>query len=80
MHYNPSSQEWDLVKEIPYMIDGNRMELSLNRKDIGLSGDNFVFDFKWADNPADLNDIISLCTNGDTAPNRRFNYRFIWSK
>ena len=29
---------------------------------------------------ADLEDVISLALNGDTAPNRRFNYRCIWTK
>ena len=29
-------------------------------------------------NPANLSDPISLCTSGDSTPNRRFNYRFIW--
>ncbi|MGL6196643.1 MAG: hypothetical protein ACRC2T_17665 [Thermoguttaceae bacterium] len=39
------------------------------------------FDFKWSDNPTcdvsgAITDPISFCTSGDTAPNRRFNYRF----
>jgi hypothetical protein len=39
-----------------------------------------AFDMKWADNPAALRDAISLCTHGDTAPNRRFNFRVVWRK
>jgi hypothetical protein len=38
------------------------------------------FDYHWADNPADLESPISLSMNGDSAPNRRFNYRAIWKK
>ena len=45
-----------------------------------MTADSLSFDFKWADNPSGLTDIISLCTTGDTAPNRRFAYRFIWKK
>ena len=47
---------------------------------IGLAGDAMSFDFHWCDNPADLKDPISLCTSGDSAPNRRFNYRCVWEK
>jgi len=44
-----------------------------------LEKDAFTFDFKWSDNAGELTDPIAFCLNGDTAPNRRFNYRFIWS-
>ena len=60
-------------------VKGAELALAIPRDALGLTGDAFTFDFKWADNPADLVDPISLCTAGDTAPNRRFNYRFIWS-
>jgi hypothetical protein len=69
---------WKEVTRADYRYAGNRMEVSLPRKTLGLTASAFTFDFKWSDHPADLNDIISLCINGDTAPNRRFNYRFIW--
>lgn len=79
MHYNNRKKTWKKVAEIPYRYAQNQMELSLPRKMLKLDQqDHFVFDFKWSDNPNDLDDIISLCTHGDTAPNRRFNYRCIW--
>jgi hypothetical protein len=56
------------------------VEIAIPRSMRQLKGNALTFDFKWADNPADLNSVISLCTDGDTAPNRRFNYRFIWKK
>ena len=71
---------WVEVARLNYRYAGNRMELAVPRKLLGLKGDAFTFDFKWADNPTDLKDPISLCTSGDTAPNRRFNYRCIWKK
>lgn len=58
----------------------NSLVLTLSRKALGLEGKSIVFDFKWADNPADLSSPIGLATGGDTAPNRRFNYRFVWNK
>ena len=57
---------------------GNALELAMPRKLLGLKGDAFTFDFHWCDNLTDLKDPISLCTSGDSAPNRRFNYRLIW--
>jgi hypothetical protein len=68
------------VAQADYRHAGNRLEIAVPREILGLTAGSFVFDFKWSDHPADLNDIISLCVNGDTAPNRRFNYRFAWEQ
>ena len=54
--------------------------LTIPRKALGLTSKAFTFDFKWADNPTDPFDIISISTTGDTAPNRRFRYRFHWAR
>jgi hypothetical protein len=72
--------EWIKVDEIPYSVTGNEIELAIPSAILGIGGNKAGFDFKWADNPGELIDPISLCTHGDTAPNRRFNYRFIWKK
>ncbi len=34
------------------------------------------FDFHWADNPQHLRDISAFFLDGDSAPDRRFNYRY----
>ncbi len=78
--YNGLTKTWENVSDISYSVRGNKMEIAIPRNLLNLKGDSFTFDFKWADNPADLSDPISLCINGDTAPIRRFNYRCIWSK
>lgn len=75
-----NSGSWNEYALIDYQYKGNKMELSVSRNLLGLNADRFTIDFKWADNPNGLEDPISLCTGGDTAPNRRFNYRFIWKK
>lgn len=80
MRYNTGKQQWEEVCKLTYRMEGNKMELKLSREELGLNKSEFSFDFKWSDNPADLTDIISLCVNGDTAPNRRFNYRCIWKE
>jgi hypothetical protein len=71
---------WIEVARLKYRYSGNALEMAVPRKLLGLKGDAFTFDFHWCDNPTDLKDPISLCTSGDSAPNRRFNYRCIWKK
>lgn len=71
---------WKEVSELPYRYNGNALELCVPRSILGLKGDRLSFDYHWADNPADLESPISLSMNGDSAPNRRFNYRAIWKK
>ena len=80
MHYDSEKKEWAEVADVAMRYVGNLLELTVPRELLNLAGEKFTFDFKWADNPAELADPISLCLNGDTAPNRRFNYRVIWSK
>ena len=75
---NAPGGPWIEVANLDYRAAANRLELAVPRQLLNLPNDAFTIDFKWADNPTDLNDPISLCTSGDTAPNRRFNYRFIW--
>ena len=70
---------WVKVGQVSCRYAGNQLELSVPRRLLGLRGNALEFDFHWADNPTDLSDPISLCVSGDSAPNRRFNYRCIWS-
>ena len=69
---------WVEVADLKFRYAGNELEVSVPRKILGLTATSFTFDFKWSDNAARLKDPVSLCTDGDTAPNRRFNYRCIW--
>ena len=80
MRYDAKKTSWVQVAKLDYRYKGKILELAVPRKLLGLSGDSLAFDFHWCDNPADLVDPISLCVNGDSAPNRRFNYRCIWRK
>ncbi|MBN8786171.1 MAG: hypothetical protein J0I84_03720 [Terrimonas sp.] len=75
-----NGESWETVSDIPYRYEGTVLELAVPRKLLKAEGNAISFDFHWADNPADLKDPISLCINGDSAPNRRFNYRFKWMK
>ena len=78
--YDAAKGKWINKARIPYRYAGNKLELAIPRQRLGLTADAFTFDFHWVDNPKDLKTPISLCTNGDSAPNRRFNYRCIWKK
>ncbi|HOV73407.1 MAG TPA: hypothetical protein PK967_05485 [Candidatus Hydrogenedentes bacterium] len=80
MRYDAKSPDkpWAEVARLEYRYAGKAIEIAIPRHLLGLKGRAFAFDFHWCDNPADLKDPISLCVNGDSAPNRRFNYRCIW--
>lgn len=79
MKYEQVSGTWNKIKNLTYRVGDKMLELSIDRNILGLTGNTMIFDFKWADNLIDLENPISFI-NGDAAPNRRFNYRFIWNK
>ena len=80
MRFDRTACDWVEVGGIEMRYSENELELAVPRELLNLTGDHLTFDFKWTDNPAELKDPISLCLDGDTAPNRRFNYRAIWNK
>ena len=78
--WDSDRKDWQQIIPVSVQEKGNKMELALSRKALGQTGKRIGIDFKWTDNPSALDNIITLCTTGDTAPNRRFAYRFIWQK
>ena len=80
MEYDNKAQQWKETALLEIRYSGNKMELAIEREIVGLTDNSIVLNFKWSDNPGELKDPISFCLNGDTAPNRRFNYRFKWTK
>ncbi len=80
MRYDSKAKSWVQAGKLDYRYKGKALEVAIPRKLLGLEDKAFTFDFHWCDNPKDLTDPISLCVNGDSAPNRRFNYRFIWQR
>lgn len=72
---------WTAVDEVAFRVEGNRMHIAVPRDLLGHAGAEKDFDFKWADNTSDNNpDILSFISDGDVAPNGRFNYRYKGSK
>ena len=68
---------WKPVAKVSYKVKGNKMEIAIPRAHLGKAGKSKVaLDFHWADNIQKPNDIIEFSINGDSAPSRRFNYRY----
>ncbi|MBN2842942.1 MAG: hypothetical protein JXM68_07620, partial [Sedimentisphaerales bacterium] len=71
-----NSWNWHKTSDLSYRINGNKMEIMLPRKAISQTSDNISFDFHWSDNIQKENDIMEFSLSGDSAPNRRLNYRY----
>ena len=69
-----------IVQGVDVAVGEKCVEMAFPRKLLGKTGKRFSLSFKWADNPTNPDDIISVSTSGDTAPNRRFAYRFVWKR
>jgi hypothetical protein len=71
------SGRWQTVGKAAYRVNGNGMELAIGRELVGQAGESTPqFDFHWADNIQSFGGVEELGLNGDSAPNRRWNYRF----
>lgn len=75
--YDLDAREWKVVQdEVPYTLQGKQMMLRLKRADVALL-EEADFDFKWIDNIAKTTtDILDFLSNGECAPDFRFNYRY----
>ena len=67
---------WQDSAVVEYRYRGSQMEIAIPRATLGLAEEPFAFDFHWADHVQNLDNIIEFALHGDSAPNRRFNYRF----
>lgn len=79
MAWDAEASEWKTVGTAPFRTEGRYLIVEIPMSMLGIeAGAKGNFYFKWADNPASLTDAISLCIDGDTAPNRRFCYDYRW--
>jgi hypothetical protein len=67
---------WHKTAVIDFRYEGNQMEIAVPRSLLGVTEGSATFDFHWADNIQTLDNVIEFALHGDSAPNRRFNYRF----
>lgn len=72
--WNGSS--WVQQATIPIAFSGNEMELSVPLNYFTVSDGQYAFNFHWADNPKNLNDISAFFLDGESAPDRRFDYHY----
>ena len=74
--YDADSLAWLEGPEVAMAKEGAEMMYAVPRAEVGLTAD-VDFDFKWVDNtPAWTTEILDFLSNGDCAPNGRFNYRY----
>lgn len=66
---------WKTVATCPYTCNGNEMELAIPRKQFD-SIEKPDFYFHWVDNIQKQDDIREFFLNGDSAPERRYNYHY----
>ncbi|MCM1021223.1 MAG: hypothetical protein NC343_03195 [Muribaculum sp.] len=78
--YDKEAGQWKTVTTLTYSTEGNKLVITVPMSALGIepSNEGGIY-FKWTDNPQALNNILDLCTDGDTAPNRRFAYNFSWN-
>ncbi len=67
---------WQAIGDAAYRVDGNGLELKISRRLVDEADGDPAFDFHWADNIQSFEGVAELGVNGDSAPNRRWNYRF----
>jgi hypothetical protein len=72
-----TSAGWARVGEARLCAAGSKLELAVSRGLLGLDKKAVRFDFHWADNMQRLDEVTEFGMNGDSAPERRFNYRFL---
>jgi len=72
-----SDGAWAAAGEATFSKNGNGLELQIARDLIGEEDGSPAFDFHWVDNIKRFDGIAELGINGDSAPNRRWNYRYV---
>ena len=68
--------KWQHIAEVACEVKGAEMEIAIPRTLLGRASGPLSLDFKWTDNTAADENALNLYTNGDTAPNGRFAYRY----
>ncbi len=69
---------WKLLGWLPLYFRGKNLELSVPRRLVDLRHERrpLTFDFKWADNIPAKSTIMDFYSDGDVAPDSRFNFRY----
>ncbi|MFK7910921.1 MAG: hypothetical protein AB8F34_09980 [Akkermansiaceae bacterium] len=65
---------WEGISYVPVVEKDNKIALKIGRRELGLTKD-FSLRFKWSDN-RQTTKVIDWLTDGDAAPNARFQYQY----
>jgi hypothetical protein len=76
LEFTRKGWNWEPKAEVSYRVKGNQMMIAVPRKELGLSKGAISFEFKWADNIGQVDNIDDFTLNGDAAPPGRFNYLY----
>lgn len=68
--------KWTSVGEADMHVSGSRMTITVPLSFLGLTAENFAFEFKVADNVTKYTDIMDYYVTGDSAPVGRLNYSY----
>lgn len=72
---------WQTVQPVEMRYAGKQMMVAVPRSLFDHADKDVDFDFKWADNFSGQDaDVMSFISDGEAAPNGRFNYRYKGSK
>ena len=74
--WHGQDSSWNEIANLQYSYKGNQIEIRVPRNLINQTAQDISFYFHWADNIQKLNDITEFFIDGDSAPDRRFNYHF----
>lgn len=71
---------WEDAATINYAVNGKQMEIAIPLSALGITNvRDFIVDFKWIDNSVTNGDICECMRDGDSAPDSRFRYRYIFN-
>ena len=68
---------WEPAGEAGLRVEGCELMLSIPRALLGLENRPARFEFHWCDNLQHPGEVEDFLTSGDSAPPRRFNYRYV---
>ncbi|GAB3955446.1 hypothetical protein GCM10028805_43070 [Spirosoma harenae] len=71
-----NGKTWMPIATGTFQYMRNELELSMPLTILRQATNQIKFDFHWADNIQQVNNITEFFLNGDSAPDRRFNYRY----
>jgi hypothetical protein len=69
---------WGDENKINYAYAGNEIEIAVPVSWFKVANNQLVFSFHWSDNSQKLLDINEFFVNGDSAPDRRFDYLYVY--